>query len=738
MRPSAPPHRGHRWRRVGPAAALLAAALLAAVIVGYRPSVAPLGLHARGVQLAAARAQVLIDTKPSEIGSTSTASQAQSELGAQLALSYALYLQSDGATAAIGREIGLGQASIAASGPFTLLLNQVNYARQPPALPNPQRVDHSYRLLLDLDGAHPILSLYAQAPTVQAAVAIADDARRLLEHQVAGQEAANPPPRKAAVVLRPLGATTGALAAREPRWQLMALTFVGVLLLGGSFMWAWRRRRIRSSANRVAAAELDRLDDRPERSDDWPHTRRLLPWAIAAFIAMLFLVPIDAIELPVHLPINSHLDRPFLIALAMLWIASLAVVSGAARPRLKLGSVHFTALVFLAVCLLSVALNAQLLANMDDVTEAVKKLALLISYIFFFFIAASVVRPREVPRFAVMLVALGVIVAVATITEYRTHYNVFYSLWEKVLPVERPPEFDKVDDIGRLAVYGPTVQPLELAAMLAMVLPFAILGMIDAPTRGRRVLYVIAFGLLLGAGLATGRKTSVVVPTVALLLLTAYRPRAIARKLGGLCVVIFVIVHFAAPQAIGSLVSELEPGHVNTALTTTARVARYDAVAPDILSHPVIGRGYGSYDAVKNRILDNQYLDLAITVGVIGTLCYAVMLGAMMVAAHRTIRGPDPKRASLALAGAATVASAAVASVLFDVLYFPHVPYLLFFVAAMIVALREPSPTHEPAGIIARRPLGRAGPRAGGDHPDPATDPDLAPRQPAPREPILA
>ncbi len=172
-------------------------------------------------------------------------------------------------------------------------------------------------------------------------------------------------------------------------------------------------------------------------------------------------------------------------------------------------------------------------------------------------------------------------------------------------------------------------------------------------------------------------------------------------------------MHFVAPAAIGGVISQLEPGHFNSALTTTDRTARYDAVTPDVLNHPLLGRGYESYDPQKYRILDNQYLDLLITVGLIGLVCYLAIFGAMMLAAHKTIRGPDPRRSSLALGAFATVMAIAIASALFDVLSFPHVPYLLFFVGAMIIALREPSPTPEPARLRVTRPLGQAGPAGG-------------------------
>ena len=211
----------------------------------------------------------------------------------------------------------------------------------------------------------------------------------------------------------------------------MAFVFVLVLLIGLSFLYARRHRRrlARRTAGELAA--LDRLDEPRPHADDWPHTTRVLPWALAGFMVMLFLVPFDAIQLPVSLPLSSTLDRPLLMALVLLWLLSLGLVSGAARPRVKLTRVHFAALAFLGVCCVGFALNGQALASMDEVSLVVKKLALLGSYILFFFVVASVIRPREVPRYVALMVALGVIVAVATAIEYRMHYNVFYALWGK-------------------------------------------------------------------------------------------------------------------------------------------------------------------------------------------------------------------------------------------------------------------------------------------------------------------
>ena len=46
--------------------------------------------------------------------------------------------------------------------------------------------------------------------------------------------------------------------------------------------------------------------------------------------------------------------------------------------------------------------------------------------------------------------------------------------------------------------------------------------------------------------------------------------------------------------------------------TDKQRVERYDAVRPDVMSHLVLGEGYDSYDPLKFRFLDNEYLGLLI------------------------------------------------------------------------------------------------------------------------------
>ncbi|MGH3992368.1 MAG: hypothetical protein ACRDSN_07880, partial [Pseudonocardiaceae bacterium] len=91
-------------------------------------------------------------------------------------------------------------------------------------------------------------------------------------------------------------------------------------------------------------------------SDAWPHTTRFLPWMLALFLVLLFLVPINSVELKLPSPVDPHLDRYVLGGVLVVWVLVLAL--GPTRPAVKrpglfLGSV----LAFVSIALLTVVLN---------------------------------------------------------------------------------------------------------------------------------------------------------------------------------------------------------------------------------------------------------------------------------------------------------------------------------------------------------------------------------------------
>ncbi|MGN6257812.1 MAG: O-antigen ligase family protein [Solirubrobacterales bacterium] len=437
-----------------------------------------------------------------------------------------------------------------------------------------------------------------------------------------------------------------------------------------------------SAARRRSPSELLHP---PSRTADWPRTTRLLPWALFSFVAMLWLIPFDSIKLPVGGPVDATLDRPMLLALIALWFLSIRAVR-TDRP-LRSSRVHWAFGIFTTIAALSILLRGESLIRLGEMDLATKQLALLVTYGIFFALCASIIRVSEVTKLLKAMLGLACITAVAVIVEYRLGINPFHDWIGPLFPgYVRPPELDTIDSIGRVQIFGPGVHPLVPAVMLSMTLPFAFAWLLKAEDRGQRLLYGAVVVLLIGGAVATQKKTAMVGPLVCVLVLLAYKPRQMVR-LAPFAVVLVGVVHLVAPGALGGVIEQFNPNSVGKVNTTQDRLSDYEAVVPDVADHPLLGRGYGSYDQKKHRILDNLYLTLAIGVGLLGLLSYLAILVTSFLNAHRVARSGDPERGPPAMAAAAAICVALVSGALLDFLSFPQLPYLLCFIAAIAFVL---------------------------------------------------
>ena len=111
------------------------------------------------------------------------------------------------------------------------------------------------------------------------------------------------------------------------------------------------------SAWQFDRARLETLRDAVSHAGDWPRTTRVLPWMIAGFVAMLWLVPFNQIEVAASLPIDLKLDRLVLPFVFVLWVFALAA-GGRHGPQLRFSGVHAGLAAFAAVACLSVVLDA--------------------------------------------------------------------------------------------------------------------------------------------------------------------------------------------------------------------------------------------------------------------------------------------------------------------------------------------------------------------------------------------
>lgn len=503
-------------------------------------------------------------------------------------------------------------------------------------------------------------------------------------------------PREPEAVASPAGARSGPRAWMPARLTRAAARAVCAPGLSPAFAGAGA-----ASASAPAALLAGRNAAAAQRSaaraGNWPHTTRLLPWMVAAMMAVVWLVPFNVIQLSVSLPIDLKFDRLVLPFVVGMWMLALAA-GGPHAPRVRLTWIHVAVGAVIALAFLSLVLEARQLNQTLELQTAVKKLTLLVAYVSFFVVVASVVRRREIPAFMTYTLLLATLCALGTIWEYRFQYNVFYSLSDQVLPgifQVGTAESAAIDDTGRRIVRGPAELPLEAVAMLSMALPIALVGLIGATRRRERVLYALAAALLLAGAVATYRKSAVIAPISVVLTLAYFRRRELLR-LAPLGVVVAILVLALSPGAVQSVAAQLGGDRLQ-APTVSDRSSDYDAIRPDVWTHLLTGRGYGSYEHTSYRILDMELLRQLIEGGVLGLLAYVFMLGAVVAVARRPIRARRPVDAPVALSAAAAAVGFIVVSTLFDVMSFPHTPYIVLFLAALLAVVVTSTDEERPA-----------------------------------------
>jgi hypothetical protein len=715
-------------------------ALVAVVFAAYSVgtiSLFPPKLEGRDLQIAGAAGHVLVVAPPaariSPDSSDFHALTARADLLAKVMASWPVLER-------VGRRTGVPPNRIAAVSPIT--------ANVPTALKEPDSESRAsdillstlkYRLDIQAKPSGPIIDVYAQAPTPPEAQRLARAAIDGLRDYLGALALRDGVKPNQQVRLLQLGQPRGVVINRGAGLQIAILTFLVVFALCCSvsllLLRAWRRRTPaaparddppydQSNAGRareprwprgilalssataspgqiaippplpawraVGAAQLGRVRDFATRDGDWPRTTRFLPWMVAGFIAMLWLVPFNVISLTASLPFDINLDRLVLPIVAATWVLSVAA-GGRGAPRLGLTWIHAAVGAFVLLACLSVVLDASYLNQTLELDLSIKKLTLLVSYVLLFIVVASVLRLGEVGAFLKYTLVLAVLCAIGTIVEYRFHYNVFYDVSNKLLPgffhVGLPGSAggSGVDNSGRHIVTGPAELGLEVVAMLTMALPIALVGMLQAVRWRGRILYGLAACLLIAAAISTNRKSGLLVPLSVGLTIAYFRPREVL-KLAPLLVVLVIAIHALSPGALGTVTGQLNANDLGVP-TVSDRTADYDAIRPDVWTHPVFGRGFGSYDHVSHRTLDSDLLGRLVDVGVLGLAAYALMMVSVVATARRLIRSRDPTWVPMALACAAAAVAALVAAALFDVISFPHVPYIFLTLAGFLAAI---------------------------------------------------
>jgi hypothetical protein len=646
--------------------------------VAVSAGVAAVATIAVGGPVSAAATHVLIDTPPPsalhrsvyDLQSLSRRAETLREVASSPPL-----------VADIARRTGLPADQIGAAGHATSGMPQaLSEAGSEQRAADIATADHPYRVEVQTRQDAPVIDVSATAPTTAAAVRLADATAQALRAYVetASRRQGVAPERTPRV--EQLGAARGSVVSGgKMRLAIGFLAFLLAFAVTAGGLLALRRRATGAPRDRLEPAQL---------RDAWPHTTRLLPWTFALFLAVLWLVPFDAIQLRAHGPVDLKLDRLILPVVVATWALG-RMIGGQLRSPWKPTWIHAAVGFFVIAALLSLIVDAGGLKSTLELDFAIKQIPVLVSYVSLFAICATAIRATEAGAFLKYTLGLATICAIGVLIEYRFHYNVFYDMAGRLLPgsifqVTRA-DTGVVDELGRYVVRGPAGHPLEAVAILSMALPIALVSLMQDRTWRGRLLYGFVACLILAATIATARKSAILAPVAVLATMAFFRRRELLR-LAPLGLLAIVLIHLFAPGSLGKTTFQLDPNRLNVA-TVSDRSADYDAVRPDVWTHPIFGRGWGTYDHVVYRVLDSEVLRRLVEMGVVGLLAYLFMIGAVIGGARATISRRDGVYAPAALMGAASAAAFGTVSTLFDVLSFPHAAYTFLYMAGLVAAV---------------------------------------------------
>ncbi|WP_191719741.1 O-antigen ligase family protein [Microbacterium pullorum] len=221
-----------------------------------------------------------------------------------------------------------------------------------------------------------------------------------------------------------------------------------------------------------------------------------------------------------------------------------------------------------------------------------------------------------------------------------------------------------------MRVAGSTFHSIEFAVVSAMLLPLSVWRALHDP-RGKAWFHWLQTALLVFAVAATVSRSGILGAAVALAVFVPFMPQRPRRAVLAVLPVVVVVLFLTIPGFMLTLTGALTADDSDPSIST--RTNNYPRVMRMIDERPWFGVGPGNYTAHGAlQILDNQYLNAAVSIGLIGLACLVVYLWFPALTAIHTARtASSPPVKSLAGACGAGLAAAAVCSVTFDSLSFP-------------------------------------------------------------------
>ena len=419
-------------------------------------------------------------------------------------------------------------------------------------------------------------------------------------------------------------------------------------------------------------------------------TDPILFGVFVVFAGFLFLVP-DRYTVPIGAGVGL---RPYQIL--VLIVAVILIRRFVRGARLTVGRPAWIAGLLVLTAVVSMVANQ----DMDDETF-LGSFRLTVSTAFHVVVALAVGLLASTPRrrrFVVgVIVSMISLASIFAIVEAQTSEPIRLDPTPPGLVEEKTQadqDYDGAPTIVRNGVPRPAgllAHPLELAAVMALAVPFAAYLFFVARSWPAR-LWFLACTVLIAVSLVLSISRTGFLALAAILLVAFIanlnRPRRIMIGLAAL-IAVGATVAIVAPASVDATIRQFEKDPTEDPSLAT-RLQDYEELDNLLGPSPWFGRGPGALGTYVARdggglILDNQYLLLIAETGVIGLAGLLVLLMSTGATAARRIRGPTTER-GLWVAAAGAVLAFAVMCETFDVMRFAQATSLFMVIVGLVSA----------------------------------------------------
>ncbi|WP_415855297.1 O-antigen ligase family protein [Sinomonas sp. G460-2] len=287
------------------------------------------------------------------------------------------------------------------------------------------------------------------------------------------------------------------------------------------------------------------------------------------------------------------------------------------------------------------------------------------------FITSETVRDLDdVMSLARWVLAGGAVCAVVAVIQFATHTNpvdLLKALMPGFVENSEASSFQARNALMRVA--GTTLHPIELGVVSSMLLPLAVWRALYDRTGSRTIHWGIAVVLLVANALTVSRSAMLALAVAIAVMVPALPP--IPRKWALVTVpVVGAGLFVTVPGLVSAMFNSVADSSSDSSITW--RLDDYPRAESLVAQKPLLGGGPGTYMHLSMKDnFDNQYLLIAVTMGLVGLLAFAVYVSVPGLAALGVARWTsDPSlRLLAATAGAAGIITA-VSSATFDSMSF--------------------------------------------------------------------